>query len=192
MKTFYLCIFLFTVSFTGGFCEEAADEGKIPTYYLTSYSGFTVKTSHPDITVWTKTNPFTAKDDELIQGEIIFSPKISVNEEWSVFIDIYEPKLEKVYQNKIGDVWANVTEYTYKDTNQKTKSISVCLRVKYFANAVVRFSYGNNLDGGELHLCKLKQIKAEPAGAAQPATQPADKVPAKVQPSPPTSKDGPR
>jgi len=34
--------------------------------------------------------------------------------------------------------------------------------------------------------------KAEPAGADQPATKPADKVPAKVQPPNPTSKDSPR
>jgi hypothetical protein len=32
----------------------------------------------------------------------------------------------------------------------------------------------------------------EQAGADQPATSPADKVPAKIQPSTPTSKDGPR
>jgi len=34
--------------------------------------------------------------------------------------------------------------------------------------------------------------KVEPAGADQPATRSADKVPAKIQPSTPTSKDGPR
>jgi hypothetical protein len=33
---------------------------------------------------------------------------------------------------------------------------------------------------------------AQQSGAGQPATKPADKVPAKGQPSPPTSKDGPR
>ena len=37
---------------------------------------------------------------------------------------------------------------------------------------------------------KLNQV--ERAGAGQPATQPADKVPPKDQPSPPTSKDAPR
>ncbi|MCX6873723.1 MAG: hypothetical protein NTW21_07930 [Verrucomicrobia bacterium] len=36
------------------------------------------------------------------------------------------------------------------------------------------------------------KTKAEPAGAAQPATKPADKVPAEVQPPTPTSKDYPR
>jgi hypothetical protein len=34
--------------------------------------------------------------------------------------------------------------------------------------------------------------KAEKPGAAQPATKPADKVPAEVQPPPPSSKDRPR
>ena len=34
--------------------------------------------------------------------------------------------------------------------------------------------------------------KAEQPGAAQPATQPADKLSVKDQPSPPTSKDSPR
>ena len=38
---------------------------------------------------------------------------------------------------------------------------------------------------------KLKK-KAERAGAGQPATKPADKTPAEVQPSPPTPKDGHR
>ncbi len=37
-----------------------------------------------------------------------------------------------------------------------------------------------------------KSTEAEPAGADQPATQPADKAPAEVQPSTPTSKDHPR
>ena len=37
-----------------------------------------------------------------------------------------------------------------------------------------------------------QQPKAEQPGPAQPATKPADKVPAEVQPSPPTSKVSPR
>ncbi len=38
----------------------------------------------------------------------------------------------------------------------------------------------------------IKRRTSEPAGADQPATQPADKVPPKDQPSTPTSKDSPR
>ena len=38
----------------------------------------------------------------------------------------------------------------------------------------------------------VDQPKAEPAGADQPATKPADKVPVIGQPSTPTSKDAPR
>jgi hypothetical protein len=38
----------------------------------------------------------------------------------------------------------------------------------------------------------ITQDKAEQAGADQPATKPADKTPVKIQPSTPTSKDGPR
>ena len=44
-------------------------------------------------------------------------------------------------------------------------------------------------------LCQrlLRELdNAEQAGADQPATKPADKVPAEVQPPTPTSKDGPR
>jgi hypothetical protein len=37
-----------------------------------------------------------------------------------------------------------------------------------------------------------KEMQAEPAGADQPATKPADKVPAEVKPSNPASKDSPR
>jgi hypothetical protein len=39
---------------------------------------------------------------------------------------------------------------------------------------------------------ELPKLNGEQAGADQPATKPADKVPAKVKPSTPTSKDGPR
>ena len=39
---------------------------------------------------------------------------------------------------------------------------------------------------------KRGKSKAEPAGAGQPATKPADKPPLKDQPSTPTPKDGPR
>jgi len=42
------------------------------------------------------------------------------------------------------------------------------------------------------HISSALIEEGEPAGAAQPATQPADKVPAEVQPSPPTPKDAPR
>ncbi len=37
-----------------------------------------------------------------------------------------------------------------------------------------------------------RERRAEQQGAGQPVTKPADKVPAKVQPLTPTSKDGPR
>lgn len=54
-----------------------------------------------------------------------------------------------------------------------------------------RETYGDQLSG------KFKKeyweiIKAEQAGADQPATKPADKPPVKDQPSTPTPKDGPR
>jgi hypothetical protein len=39
---------------------------------------------------------------------------------------------------------------------------------------------------------EVKQHNAEPAGADQPATRPADKAPVKDQPSSPMSKDAPR
>jgi hypothetical protein len=42
----------------------------------------------------------------------------------------------------------------------------------------------------QVRLQHLRNV--EPAGAGQPATQPADKAPAKDQPSPPTSKVSPR
>ena len=53
------------------------------------------------------------------------------------------------------------------------------------------------LEGGGFFVIKDRtgpsgKQNAEPAGAGQPATQPADKVPAKIQPSTPTPKDGPR
>jgi hypothetical protein len=49
-------------------------------------------------------------------------------------------------------------------------------------------------DDGWKFIIREKQLKkpAEPVGADQPATKPADKVPAKIQPSTPMSKDGPR
>jgi hypothetical protein len=50
------------------------------------------------------------------------------------------------------------------------------------------------IDDGQSSFVVIPQSKpqAEQAGADQPATKPADKVPAKDQPSTPTSKDGPR
>jgi len=39
---------------------------------------------------------------------------------------------------------------------------------------------------------RAAKVKAEQAGADQPATKPADKAPVKDQPPTPTSKDGPR
>ena len=74
-----------------------------------------------------------------------------------------------------------------------------------------RFVYAGTLTHGSLTLKKLSDEgcveliiclsedipndtanQAEQPGAAQPATQPADKVPEKDQPPPPTSKDNPR
>jgi hypothetical protein len=55
-------------------------------------------------------------------------------------------------------------------------------------------SYTNAMEGRTdlLQACYARHSKAEQPGAGQPATKPADKVPAKAQPSNPTSKDGPR
>jgi hypothetical protein len=53
-------------------------------------------------------------------------------------------------------------------------------------------SYLIDLEKLEIKLVPPETEKAEQAGADQPATKPADKVPAKVQPSTPTPKDRPR
>lgn len=45
---------------------------------------------------------------------------------------------------------------------------------------------------GEIERSRVERLRAEQAGADQPATKPADKPPVKDQPSTPTSKDGPR
>jgi hypothetical protein len=57
----------------------------------------------------------------------------------------------------------------------------------------IRIMDGRVLVNGTVRLPQSEQSKkAIEAGADQPATKPADKVPAKIQPSTPTSKDSPR
>ena len=172
---------MLTFSSISGLCEEKAYDLKNPIFHLTTYSGFTAKTSNPDITLWTKTNPFTAKDDELIQGDIIFSPKISAIKDWSASIDLYKPNSVKKYQNTIGAVEVKITEYTYKDTKETTKRVEICMKAKYFANAVIRYSNDEEVEA-ELHLCR-QEPKAD--GADQPTTAPQSKSPAQQERSVP-------
>jgi type II secretion system protein G len=61
-------------------------------------------------------------------------------------------------------------------------------------NTMWLWSLGPNpmSDDNAIYYQNKRPEKSEPACADQPATQPADKVPTKDQPSTPTSKDGPR
>ena len=163
MKNILLCSLLLPLASISGICEEASDDLKIPTFYLKSYDGYEVKTTNPEITIFTKTNPFTAKDDELIQGSVIFSPKLSAIEGWNVIIDLYELNTKKGYPNKIADFVAKVSEYTYEDSKVTTKRVSICIKAKYFSNAVIRYSNDEEVEA-ELHLCKPMPVKAEQSG----------------------------
>ena len=70
----------------------------------------------------------------------------------------------------------------------KNKDGSISLSAKWKDGTLM------DLDPSTGNMVVVLEVKeeSEPAGADQPATNPADKVPAKDQPSPPTSKDGPR
>jgi hypothetical protein len=56
--------------------------------------------------------------------------------------------------------------------------------------AFLREYYGDYPPDTQVYI--YLKVRVEQAGADQPATKPADKVPAEVQPPPPTSKDNPR
>lgn len=46
------------------------------------------------------------------------------------------------------------------------------MKAKYFANAVIRFTYGQSLNEGELHLCRQKPMKAEDAAGKRDVAPP--------------------
>ena len=86
--------------------------------------------------------------------------------------------------------WYGVNSLSAPATKAERDSIiAEAERTNKFQELAMRLLQKHNIID---HESPSRSKLAEQAGADQPATKPADKVPAKTKPSPPTPKDGPR
>ncbi len=97
---------------------------------------------------------------------------------------------QKLFEEIAKDVTDRIEDRSTLAESMRISAYQFSLRDQAFEKVLL--TKIGSLDRLGLSKELIEDIKAEPAGAAQPATQPADKSPAKDQPSTPTSKGGPR
>ena len=128
-----------------------------------------------------KVKRFTENQIELVDGRVITLSDASADHEWQDRI-VYSKNLVDLEGDSDGpDVWI------YGDRKFKLCGTPWAqpLRIPIIPIRI-------HMNSRDLIAVGKITKRAEQRGAAQPATKPADKAPAKDQPSTPTSKDNPR
>ena len=128
--------------------EDKESETRV--IHLTKYKSgkIAVETTDKNVTVWTKENPYKAKDSDIINAEVILSPKIAKG---SGAVLVLHTILggKKEY---IGDIIMEAHDHTYEDTKETVKMFSFSITKKYFDQAVVRIWTDSGKDYGEFEL----------------------------------------
>lgn len=157
-----LVVVIFSILLAGlmaGSVESESSDGE-EGYLINFDKGGYIKTSDPEITIWTKEDPFSELSTKLINSRVFCSPKLSKRENVTMILDIYEyKKIDNGTEelSLISSLSLRPEEFKYEGSDDVKKVFDFTLDHKYFVCSRIRY-WSDDLDVKTLHLCR----KTEP------------------------------